>query len=256
MECKNIECCNQIRANKVYCSRSCRSYYVNKYMRDYTKLSQTLLEKRQRDIDYYSKSPKLCLFCEKAIPFDKSKDNIFCDSSCSASYNNSCRSVSWGDKISDGLKLYHYNKEKTFLNLKLCLNCLSPFKRNKVFCSNSCKSNYYRGKMSDYAVYKSLCQFKFNLSDFPDEFDFSLVRENGWYSPKNKRDNLKGVSRDHMFSIREGFNLNVLPKIIAHPANCKLLIHSDNISKNKKCSLTLEELLDRIEMFDSRHKRI
>jgi hypothetical protein len=62
-------------------------------------------------------------------------------------------------------------------------------------------------------------------------------------SPTNKNNNLGGVSRDHMFSVREGFEMGIDTKIISHPANCRLMVHTENISKNKKSILTIEELL-------------
>ena len=39
MKCKNIECVNMTIGKRVYCSLVCRNYYVNKYLRDYTKIS-------------------------------------------------------------------------------------------------------------------------------------------------------------------------------------------------------------------------
>jgi Rps23 Pro-64 3,4-dihydroxylase Tpa1-like proline 4-hydroxylase len=103
--------------------------------------------------------------------------------------------------------------------------------------------------MTEFKIYKAETNFKFNLSDYPDMFDFSLIEKYGWYSPSNKKNNLSGVSRDHMLSVKEGFELGIDPKLLAHPANCKLMIHNDNVSKNKKSSITLEELLERIENF-------
>ena len=70
-----------------------------------------------------------------------------------------------------------------------------------------------------------------------------------------KNNNLDGVSRDHMFSVREGFEKGIDPKIISHPANCRLMIHNENISKNKKSFITIEELLDRIEKFEQKYKK-
>jgi len=60
------------------------------------------------------------------------------------------------------------------------------------------------------------------------------------------------VSRDHMLSVKEGFELGIDPKLLSHPANCELMVHNDNISKNKKSSITLEELLERIENFNKK----
>ena len=69
----------------------------------------------------------------------------------------------------------------------------------------------------------------------------------GWYSPSNKNNNLLGVSKDHLYSVKDGF-LNVIdPSIIKHPANCKLMLHKDNNSKGYKSIITLDELLDRIK---------
>ena len=125
----------------------------------------------------------------------------------------------------------------------------SIVKKNNTFCSKECYK-YNRRKNSDiYKSYKNYCKFRFNLADYPDEFDFSLIRENGWYSPTNKKNNLGGVSRDHMLSVKEGFELGIDPKLLAHPANCKLMIHTENISKSNNSSITLEELLERIENF-------
>ena len=174
------------------------------------------------------------------------------------------RDVTWKDKIRDGVN--NYIKEngyfgavliKTSLKqnkeLKYCLNCKSSLTKNKFYCNIKCKQEHKRTDMSDFVKYKLDCQFKFNLSDFPNEYDFSLIEEYGWYSPKNKKDNLFGVSRDHMFSIREGYNLGIGPKIISHPANCQLLPHSKNVSKHKKCSISLEDLLTKIENFNKKY---
>lgn len=108
--------------------------------------------------------------------------------------------------------------------------------------------------MDEYQKYRLDTNFKFNLSDYPNEFDFSLIERYGWYSPTNKNNNLGGVSRDHMFSVREGFEMGINPEIISHPANCRLMIHTDNISKNKKSIITIEELLDRIKKFEYKYK--
>ena len=97
--------------------------------------------------------------------------------------------------------------------------------------------------------YRQLCEFKFALNEFPDKFNFKLIETYGWYSAKNRGNNMNGITRDHMYSIRDGFLNNVDPKILAHPANCELLLHQDNITKKSNSSITLDELLKRIESF-------
>ena len=62
-----------------------------------------------------------------------------------------------------------------------------------------------------------------------------------------------GVSRDHIYSVNEGFKNKVDPKIISHPANCRLMVHSENISKNKKSDITIEELLIKIDNWNKKY---
>ena len=49
---------------------------------------------------------------------------------------------------------------------------------------------------------------------------------------------------DHKFSIVEGFKQNIPPYIIGHICNLEMIVARNNLIKNKKCSITKEELLD------------
>lgn len=101
--------------------------------------------------------------------------------------------------------------------------------------------------------YRADCAFKFNLSDYPDEFDFTLIEIYGWYKPKNRGDNLNGVSRDHAVSVRYGFDNDLPAEHLAHPAKCVLMQHGENVSKGKKITMSYEELLKRIEEWDKKY---
>ena len=56
---------------------------------------------------------------------------------------------------------------------------------------------------------------------------------------------------DHKFTIYQGFRDNICPYIIGNIINLEMLPYKDNISKNYKCSLTIEELF---EKYDNRDK--
>ncbi len=266
-KCKNIECDNLIKENRTYCSLTCRNVYVNKHLRDYSKNSKGLSKE-----DDYNLSPKFCKYCNEKLIYKK-RENNFCDNSCSALFNNPNKK---GNKyilsekgkkslIKSALKLHNLTEEKIenmkieyYLNPKKCINCENIFsyeKRKKIkkYCSKNCRLDYERKGMTEYQKYKRDASFNFNLSDFPKEFDFDLIKEYGWYKPKNRGDNLNGISRDHIYSIKKGFENNIDTKVISHPANCKLMIHNDNVSKNKKCNITLEELLKKIEKWNKKY---
>ena len=261
MKCKNIECQNETIGKKVYCSLKCRNIHVNKYLRNYDKNKESLADIRREILFDYLKNPKFCKFCQKKIPFDK-KRNTYCNSSCMASYTNRIKKkVKHNFSKMALINISESNKKRRldknyYENPKRCLNCnniLEYRRRKTIFCNLNCKKEYYSNSIENSQMYYSLSNFKFNLNSFKDEFDFSLIEENGWYKAKNHGDNMSGVSRDHMFSVSEGFKKLINPLLLSHPSNCKLMIHNKNQNKWNKCSISLDELLRKIEIFEEKY---
>ena len=266
MKCKNTECNNETNGKNVYCSLKCRNVYVNKYLRNYDKVKNTLKNKKEESKEEYLKNPKYCKQCNSIISFNK-RNNNFCNSSCSAKYSNKLRKgiklniTEHGKKelINSALKnLDKYKLERNvyYENPKKCLNCnkiLEYKNRQMIFCDLLCKKDYYSKNLKDYTMYHSLSGFKFNLNKFANDFNFNLIGENGWYKAKNNGDNPNGITRDHKFSIREGFRRLINPLLLAHPANCELMTLVQNSSKWDKCSLNLDELLQQINKFDDKY---
>lgn len=186
------------------------------------------------------------------------KDKYFCSRSCANSRGP--RSQNFKDKVSKKLTkpIELYGQEN--VNCFFCDNVLSKkqLKRKNKFCSVKCSSSYRsdvnRQIMDEKKKYRLDCSFKFNLGDFPEEFDFSLIEQYGWYTASNRGGNLNGVSRDHLYSVMSGYENNVDPKLISHPANCGLKRHDKNISKGSSCDITLEELKKRIKLWNKKYK--
>lgn len=194
------------------------------------------------------------------------KEHYYCSRSCANSRGS--RSESEKENIRIGIFKYleqnGYEKVKVVENT-ICSYCGKSLLRDRNynakerFCSSKCMGHYRRRKTLEengdlYVPYKSMTKFRFGVSSYPDEFDFSLIEQYGWYSPSNKKNNINGVSRDHIFSVKEGFRQLINPILLAHPANCRLMKHSDNISKNDKSNLTLDELIERIKKWDIPYK--
>ena len=251
VKCKNSECKNSIDGKNLYCSNSCRNVYVNKNLRDYRKNGIGITKPHR---EKYKKNPKMCknIYCGKEIPYEQ-KRNEFCGRSCSASVTNTNRDVTQAtrDKMSSSQQKIRPKKEYYCKNCTILINCVS----RKIFCSEECHKTHRRKGRDQFLLYKSDASFKFSLNQFPDAFDFALIKKYGWYAPSNsKNPNLGGISRDHRYSIKEGFKNNIPAEIIAHPANCTLMIHSDNSSKHKKCSITLEQLQENIIEWDKKYE--
>ena len=56
---------------------------------------------------------------------------------------------------------------------------------------------------------------------------------------------------DHIYSIIDGFNNDVPPEIISHPNNLQMLLKYDNLSKNNKSDISLEELYNRYSYWEA-----
>jgi hypothetical protein len=161
----------------------------------------------------------------------------------------------------DGLSLRDLQEKfkisfKTFQKAK-ALNLFVPRDLSSAMKVNLSKNprDYadVRSKRPALINYRADCAFNFNLSDYPDEFDFTLIESYGWYKPKNRGNNLTGVSRDHAVSVRYGFDNNLPAEHLAHPANCVLMQHGKNVSKGKHITMSYEELLKRIDAWDRKY---
>ena len=196
-------------------------------------------------------SNKLCKNCGNSFESYIKEDRLFCSKSCSASFNNSNRTHSefTKQKISEKLKNVPRkikSKEQIHRKCKICGE-IKVSKKYKSICE-SCKTDYYQ-------FYRHECNFKFSVFNYPNEFDLDLIQTHGWYSPSNKRNNLKGVSKDHMFSVMDGYKNKVSASIISHPANCELLLYSENSKKKDNSSITLHELMVRIERWEKKYEK-
>lgn len=219
-----------------------------------------------------------CEICEKEYvilvtdeAFEKGDYKHTCSDSCSKKLT--FKKVN-NDKKKEKIRksLIEYNKQKgvypdnyDFESGKYTLECqhchktFTSKRKDRKFCSVQCaKQHRYENILETKDAlkrYRSECRFRFGIRNFPNAFETDLLLENGWYSATNHGGNTKGVSRDHMFSVREGFDRKIDPYYISHPANCQLILNKDNQSKRTKCSITFEELIDRIKKWEEKYGR-
>ena len=202
----------------------------------------------------YNLSSKVCLVCQNTIPFKK-RINKFCSHSCSASVTNKQRgnhSVETKNKIGASGKAYFDKVGRKVKLIRTCKLCTNTVDKNHWYCKD-CKPNLL--------MYRKRADFSFDVFKYPNEFDLHLILNLGWYSSngrhcKNKKVNHSGVSRDHMYSVSNGYKNNKDPEILAHPANCKIMVHNGpngNNSKNGKSSLTWDELLVRVKEWNKKY---
>ena len=191
----------------------------------------------------------------------------FCGIKCSRGFATKNKRAEINKKVS--AKLFgrllseeHKNNIKSANNfnrkekiLKYCLECNNEMlcrpSDNRKYCNSKCWVDYTEKHKEPFLLYRQRCNFRFKIEDYPEVFDLDLVEKYGWYSPSNKGNNLNGVSKDHMLSIKEGYILGINPDIISHPANCRIILHRDNQSKREKSSIKLDDLLIKIKIWDN-----
>jgi hypothetical protein len=248
---KTFECVGRIFSNHVrWCDKNPNQSEKGNIAQNKNKhLDDILGVKKSFVVDCFNCHEKISVV-EREKQFPK-KEKYFCNRSCANSRNHSKETK---NKISSSLQ--GRKTERQERQERLCLECNKKFEvietSAKKFCSSKC-SAISRRSSNEFLAYRSNCKFNFNVWDYPDEFNLNLIYKHGWYKAKNRGDNLNGVSRDHKISIRFGWENGIDPEIMKHPSNCELMSHPDNIGKNKKCSLLLEQLKKDIKKWDVKY---
>lgn len=202
---------------------------------------------------------RTCIKCQTEFVVQLNSDpKKFCSRSCSASYNNSAtprnskqanekRSSSLKGRISPKRQIgspYIFRKNVEGPYSKLYYNTCA--KTGKVFIAPSYRKYSSEAIYSNRKLYADSCRFTFNAYDYPFIEGFEQLDKIKWYHPIK---NPNGVSRDHLFSVSDGWDNHVDPEIMKHPANCRFVPHIVNQQKRAKSIITLEELMIRIEGF-------
>lgn len=122
-------------------------------------------ELRDQRIKEYYKNPKLCKECGEPISYEKKNEREFCNSSCSAKFNNKRRNVTDEQKLKTSLTLLKggikkiRNKEIIIVKdvVRVCLNCSKEFIIEKdgnkklsrrKYCCKECSNIGMREKIS------------------------------------------------------------------------------------------------------------
>jgi len=238
----------------IFCSHDCHNVY-----------------QRVNTREQYLKNPKRCIFCDDIISY---RENIkvakFCNRSCGAKYNNKRRTEcgytpshkKWSSgkisaKMSSKMRRADIKSSVVFgdftiITFAICNITNKPYVLQTPHGGIKQISPYIK---SSKQIYYEQAKFRFNVYDYPDIFDITLLEKYGWYTcpgkkRKNQKKNINGVSRDHIISINDGFKNGYDPYILAHPANCRLIKQVDNVKKLDKSNMSYDELLINIKQWN------
>ncbi len=207
--------------------------------------------------------------CENCSEDYQVKDNKngrlrrFCGPVCSRRWASNNRSESWRKKASEakqGKNNPMYGVKQT--NTNSIKNLRNDYWIGK---KQSAESNQKRSKAMTGRTLSEETKRKIGdanrrwTKDDPEYHKFTKYRRRVYYwTNKNDLEKLEnynqrsrsGYQLDHKYSIMEGFNNNIPPKVIGAFCNLEMLSQKDNASKGSKCSITKGELHG---LFGSRH---
>lgn len=263
------------RDSKKFCSHSCSAKFTNSRRKHNPQTKDKISNAiKAYYINYNAKQTKFgrycninylsCQNCNKTF-IAKLPKKKYCSEECKCQgKGNKLRSKTKINQKSNSVKctskpnkkefpIPRSNYVKPYTPIKICSKCKSYTTNiNGKYCNN-CHNNIRH--------YRSRAKFNFNVYDYPKEFNLELVDLYGWYSSngyqrRNKQPNLEGVSRDHLYSVYDGFHNNVPPEYLGHPANCAIIKHNGKGGNNQKhshSSITLSELYKRIKSWNEKY---
>ncbi|AUS02904.1 coil containing protein [Vibrio phage 2.275.O._10N.286.54.E11] len=269
--------------DKEYSAKGIMSHYISQHtdQEGFAKKAEQDKANNNSRLSAYKKDPTKCNQCLAVLSYDKRK-NKYCSHSCAAKSSNASRSKVDTSGTKDCNCISCGNTIKIAKNASAtrskCVKCKKPKtakkpKNNPVKDKNPGEHTKvkpciicgkYHTKISgkycnicqpNVRLYRARAEFTFNVYDYPDRFNIALIDQYGWYSPggKKKTKNINGISRDHKYSVSEGFANKVDPKLLSHPANCEIMLQLDNVKKRHRSSITLDELKQLIEEWDKKH---
>lgn len=150
-------------------------------------------EIKEININVYNLKPKKCKNCNNPLSY-KDKHKKFCNSSCSAKFNNLKRIVSddTKEKIKESLNNYHTINKKNKI-VKYCENCQKEFLvldnskgRRKKNCSEKCTIEI-RIKKVKITISKKIKNGEHkgwqsrNIVSYPEKFFINVLKNNNIY---------------------------------------------------------------------------
>lgn len=224
-----------------------------------------------KKLEQYQNKLRPCLHCGKPTETPKK----FCNSSCSASYNNIQRQKD-GYIITEEHKrklresLYKYiNKTNAKFRARPQYVEGAPYSKLYLRTCKKCEIKFlYRSQVkycsecaNDFGVeYRCRYKFVFNVYNYPDLFDIAYIEQVGWYLRGNEKDvnkwNTDGLSRDHKVSVTDAIINGYDPYYIKHPLNCEIMPWIENNKKKANSSMSYEELVKQVDDYDAKHKKI
>jgi len=102
-----------------------------------------------------------------------------------------------------------------------------------VYCSGMRYRNWAQEKINSFITYRGYVR---SITDKNYRKYKHIINPNNLKRGRNK------YHLDHIYSVYDGFENNIDPKIISNPINLRMMKESDNISKSKESHISIKKL--------------
>ncbi len=197
-----------------------------------------------------------CKFCSKTARFTNWKfgyheicnENI-CNKKLRSERTTNTNLLKYGVANVSQNKEIKQRKHTTFKN-NFGVDNISQLIKTQESIRKTNESNNRWIKLLDrdpYLIYCKAASFKhgFSFNKYTTIKEKELLAEYGIY---NNRINKRGCVRDHLLSRKFGFENNIPVWIISHPANCEIVLHTENMNRARGNDniISFKELLEKI----------
>jgi len=216
--------------------------------------------------EYINNKTKLELECDKGHIYNASWDSFFHKQRCPICWEKDsgrktlleveefinefgCKCLS-KEYINSYTKLeFKCDREHIFYitlkSFRLHRRCPICAIENKSGANHYSWKNYSEESRKDFRLYREEI---IQLSNYNYRKYFYVI------NPNNLKRGRSKYHLDHIYSVIDGFNNNVSPKVIANPINLQMLSENANAVKNSTSHITLEQLYDLYEQFIMKEK--
>jgi hypothetical protein len=244
--------CSCIVCHEVKSTKGIHSHFLIAHDTEYSKKHQknsilgnsssqnSRISEHLKRTEKYSLTPNKCEHCDDILSY-KSRRNKYCSTTCAAYATNSKKDWS---KIKTGPESKPKQTKAPYSTLFKCVckHCGKEWRdrSRKLICNGH---NHLYGYVG-----RSRYCFQFNVFNYPDLFDLTLITSYGF---RDSKTNPNGITRDHRVSVNESIKNNHDPYYIKHPMNCELMFFKDNHKKGIKSSISYDELVCLVNDYDS-----
>ncbi len=228
--CKEPTECVGLRGYKVHCSRSCAAKSMRNNLRNDPARFHTFIEKVKCNVSNHWKTDAALQIRTKISNTIKYKNSLLTEEELKEKYG-------WLNKLSPEERSARSKEMVEKSILKWWKEASEEEKQKLIEKRGNSLRRYDYSDITSWENYRRLVRL---------ETEKTYKKFKSYINPLNIKRS-KSVHLDHIYSVIQGFVDDVPIDIICSPLNLQIVTSYENLTKQSKCNITLDELLEKYE---------